>query len=62
MCENLQKVFEEAEFDGTWGQFKTEIYNFEVEALSFRVGKHLDWFDKNDKKIIKFLGDKNLLH
>ena len=36
VCENLQKAIEDVQFDGTWNQFKTKVYNVGVEVLGLR--------------------------
>ena len=37
-------------FDGTWENFKDQVYTVGTEVLGFRQRKHKDWFDENDSK------------
>ncbi|CAI9715965.1 Hypothetical predicted protein [Octopus vulgaris] len=55
---NLRNAIGEAEFDGTWAQFKTTIDNVGVKVLGLKNRKHRDWFDENDLQINKLLEGK----
>lgn len=46
------------EFDGSWAQFKTSIYDIEFEFLCLRNRKHRDWFDENNLQMNKIDEDK----
>ncbi|CAI9718488.1 Hypothetical predicted protein [Octopus vulgaris] len=54
---NLRNAIGEEEFDGTWAQFKTTIYNVGVDAIGLRNRKHRDWFDEKNLQINKLLED-----
>ena len=62
MQESLSNTFENVEFDGTWDQFKTKVYEVGVDVLGLRTRIHRDWFDENDAAITKLLEEKNQLH
>ena len=62
MRNNLCNTFENVEFDGTWDQLKTNLYNIGVDVLGLKKRKHRDWFDENDFEISKLIETKNLLH
>ena len=49
-------------FEGTWMDFKTQVYNVGVEVLGFIERKHQDWFDDNDDNIKELLSIKHTLH
>ena len=60
--DNLQRAYEDVEFDGSWENFKSHVYNIGVEVLGLRKIKHRDWFDENDQEISSLLEAKNTLH
>ena len=59
--DNLQKAYEDVDFDGSWETFKDRVYNIGVEILGVRKIKHRDWFDENDQQISSLLDAKNAL-
>ena len=41
-----KKAIKEVEFDVTWGQFKSEVFNVKVEVLGLVVSRRRNWFEK----------------
>ena len=62
VCEALSNTFENTVFDGTWEQFKAQVYKVGVDVLGLKKTKHRDWFDDNDAAITKLLEEKNRSH
>ena len=60
--ETLRNTFDNIIFDGTWEQFKTQVYTVGVDVLGLKKSKHRDWVDENDAAITKLLKEKNMLH
>ena len=60
--ETLRNTFDNIVFDGTWEQFKTQVYTVGVDVLGLKNSKHRDWFYENDAAITKPLKEKNMLH
>ena len=49
-------------FDGTWENFKEQVYSVGVEVLGYKGKNHKDWFDDNDAAIKQLLETKHFLH
>ena len=50
------------DFDGTWENFKDQVYSVGADVLGFRQKKHKDWFDENDQHINALLLEKQHLY
>ena len=50
------------DFDGTWENFKDQVYSVGEDLLGFRQKKHKDWFDENDQNINALLLEKQHLY
>ena len=49
-------------FEGTWKDFKTQVYKAGADLLGFVKKQHKDWFDDNDANIEELLKIKRQLH
>ena len=49
-------------FDGSWLNYKDQIYSVGTELLGFKKRKNQDWFDENDQEISKLLQEKRRLY
>ena len=49
-------------FDGTWKNFKDQVYSTGLEELGLKQKQHKDWFDDNDTNINALLQEKQRLH
>ena len=49
-------------FDGSWVDFKQQVYATSSDILGFKVRKHKDWFDENNEIISELLHTKRALH
>ena len=58
----LSDLMDNVNLDGTWVDFKTQVYRVGVEVLGFVEKHHQDWFDDNDDAIKELLKIKNSLH
>ena len=62
VCRKLCDTFENLNFDGTWENFRNQVYATGVEVLGLNQKKHKNWFDENDDAIKQLLETKNSLH
>jgi hypothetical protein len=62
VCKILCDTFENLHFDGSWENFKNQVYTTGVEVLGLNQKKHRDWFDENDVAIKQLIETKNFLH
>ena len=61
--EAVSSKFADLNFDGTWENFRDQVYSLGVELLGFRKKKqHRDWFDDNDANIGQLLDTKHALY
>lgn len=45
--ETLIEKLDRLVFDGTWENFKDQVYSVGAKVLGFRVKNHKVWFDEN---------------
>ena len=62
VCQQLSDTFDHLSFDGTWENFKGQVYSIGVEVLGLNQRKHRDWFDENDAEIGQLLETKYSIH
>ena len=62
VCQQLPDTLDHLKFDGTWENFKDQVYSTGVEVLGMNQRKHRDWFDENDVEINQLLETKHSLH
>ena len=64
--QDIQKAFSDTmnniSFEGTWEDFKTQVYKAGADLLGFVKKQHKDWFDDNDANIEELLKIKRQLH
>ena len=59
--ESLTEKMNAISFDGSWENFKDQVYKAGVEVLGLRKAAHRDWFDENDQEILELLQTKKRL-
>ena len=58
---DVNEKLDSLDFDGTWENFKDQVYSVGEDLLGFRQKKHKDWFDENDQNINALLLEKQHL-
>ena len=61
-CESFAEKMSLVSFDGSWENFKDQIYSAGVEVLGLKKTVHRDWFDENDQEIMNLLETKKTLY
>ena len=61
-CKAFSDKMDTVIFDGTWDDFKNQVYQVGVDLLGYVEKHHSDWFDDNDNAIKELLRTKHLLH
>ena len=60
--ETLSNAFDSLRFDGSWGNFREQLYSMGVDVLGLTRKQHRIWFDENDKNISLLLSTKHKLY
>ena len=59
MRRTVRDKLDRLDFDGTWDQFKEQVYSsVGLESLGLQRKKHKDWFDEIDAYINQLLSEK----
>ena len=58
----VKEKLDTLEFDGTWEDFKDQVYSVGADLLGYRQRAHREWFDENDQHINSLLLDKQRLY
>ena len=61
ICETVREKLDSLDFDGSWENFKENVYEVGVEILGFKSRIHKDWFDDNNPAIDELLKTKQTL-
>ena len=62
ICKTVTDKLGDLSFDGTWENFRDQVYSSGEEILGLKQKQHKDWFDDNDADINELLDRKHYLH
>ena len=57
----VKKRLDNVTFDGSWENYKEQVYSAGSDVLGFKKRKNKDWFDESDPEISKLLQKKHRL-
>ena len=58
----VKEKLESVVFDGTWENYKEQVYSAGSDVLGFKKRKNRDWFDENNLEINMLLQEKHRLY
>ena len=62
ICTTVTERLNELDYDGSWENFRDQVYSVGADVLGFKTRKHRDWFDENCTHINGLLKTKHELH